>query len=223
MGIIQNKIITVYGDPWSWKTLITLFFVGYFHICGYKRIFSNVEYKYKWKRINRTIKDIKDIENKIKFSEQKGIVVIDEWGLNINSRRSNSNENLEYARLWMLWRKKNVDIVIVAQLDYSIDKYFRDLSFASFYMESYFIRKDYLMFEVTIYRKDYLVWKKEFDLFYLIQNTYFEYNTLESSMIWNEEETNKKYIIEENKNKKLKVNEEIQKSILENLLLNIWT
>lgn len=217
MGIIQNKIITIYWPPWSGKTMITEFFVWYFYMFWAKRIYSNVEYKYKNRIINKKIKDIKDLD-RIKFAEDKWLAIIDEWWLNINSRRSMSSENLEYAKLGMLWRKKNVDIVIVAQLDYSIDKYFRDLSFCSIYMESFFYKKDYLMFEGTIYKKDYLVWKKEFDLFYIVKNTNFSYNTLEESMIWNKDEEKKKKMIQEKHNKKNIVNEEIEKKIIKNIL-----
>lgn len=217
MGIIKNKIITVYGDPGSWKTLISVFFVAYFYLCWVDRIYSNVEYKYKGRVIGKSIKDIKDIE-RIKFSEVKGLVILDEWGLNVNSRRSMSNDNMEYGKLGMLWRKKNVDIIIIAQLDYSIDKYFRDLSFASLYMDSFFVKKDYLSFEATIFKKDYLVGKKEFDLFYLIQNTFFEYNTLEESLITSWEEWKKNRIFKkETKKKAENLNEDIEKRIVENI------
>ena len=125
---------------------------------------------------------------------------------------------MEYAKLWMLGRKKNVDIVIIAQLDYSIDKYFRDLSYCSLYMDSFFIKKNYLYFEATIYRKDYLVWKKEFDLFYLVQKTFFNYNTLEESIIWNEEETKRRKIIYDEKEKKRNTTDEIEKRVVGNFI-----
>lgn len=222
MAVIKNKIIMICWDPGSWKTMSTMFFVGFFYLCWYKRIYSNVNYYYRRKRINDPIYTINDI-NRIPFNEQKGLVIIDEAWLNINSRRSGSNVNLEYSKLGMLWRKKNVDIVLVAQLDYSIDKYFRDLAYATLYFTSRFVKKDYLMFEAKIYKKDYLIGMKEFDLFYMIKNTFLNYNTLEESNIdsswYNEEQKKKKKSIKKAKKKKAKKEDikKIESKILEHI------
>ena len=57
---------------------------------------------------------------------------------------------MQYARLGMLGRKKNVDIIIVAQLERSVDVYFRELSTYSIDMRSYFEGKGRIMFEATV-------------------------------------------------------------------------
>lgn len=225
MSIIKNKIIWVYGDPWSWKTMITLFFVAYFFLCNHRRIYSNVDYYYWDTKINHSINNLYDIQ-KIKFSPKKGLLIIDEGGLNINSRRSSSKENLEYSKLAMLWRKKNIDIVLVAQLDYSIDKYFRDLSFASLHLHSFFTWVDYLKFEAKIYKKDYFVGAKEFDLFRLIKGTKFNYNTLEESEIdkTNHDEIKRKRALEKAKKaKRKKVNKKEEKQIIQSVMESIAT
>lgn len=178
--IIQNKIITIYWKPWSWKTLLSLFFASFYCRKGSK-IYSNVDYFFNKKKINETIKDIKDIK-KIPPQSQKWLVVVDEWWVNINSRRSMSDDNIELWQLWMLSRKKNIDIIVIAQLDYTIDKYYRDLSRSSFYMRSFFIKKDYLIFEADIFKNDNFFWKLELDLLFFIKNSLYSYDTAEESI-----------------------------------------
>jgi hypothetical protein len=111
------------------------------------------------------------------------VVVLDESGLNINSRKSSSDENMEYARLGMLGRKKNVDILIIAQLERSVDVYFRELSTYSVDMRSYFDNSK-IMFEVTAKNRfGTIISVQNVDLVQWASKENYKYNSLESSEI----------------------------------------
>ncbi len=96
------------------------------------------------------MKDASDIE----YSDTKGVVVLDELGINNNSRRSMSKDNMELNELPMLSRKKNVDILFIAQLSFMGDKVFRELANYEFRMNSWFDSKDHLIFSADIYTRD---------------------------------------------------------------------
>lgn len=123
---------------------------------------------------------------------------MDELGINGNSRRSASDDNLELAKLPMLGRKKKVDIIAIGQLLYSIDKYFRDLAEIIIEMRSFWRGKK-LMFEATVYRggtqceaKDILnVW--EFDLIFWSDWTGIKYDTLERAILAKKTKPDAKY------------------------------
>jgi hypothetical protein len=191
MSIIQNKVINIFGRPGSWKTFLSSFF-AYPYFMRNAKIFSNVDYFYKKSpfRINKKIQKITDIQY-IEFQEKKWLIVIDEGWLNINSRRSISSQNMEFAEMLFLWRKKNCDIIFIAQLDYSLDRYMRDLANANIYMESYPIWKNKLNFTLKIKKWDYTIWYKEIDLITFANESQFNYSTLESSKIDKKEKPKK--------------------------------
>lgn len=190
--IIRNKIILILWRPWEGKTYLATFLASY-----YERIFSNVNIDKNGKSMSKFISSIDEIES-IKFSEKKGVVLLDEWGVNVNARRSQSNENRIYGELWMLWRKLNVDIIICAQLGRMVDVYFRELANYVFEMHAWFDRPGYLMFEARIYRYNdgnkNLIKIARFDLFEWSRLSWITYSTLETSKIskskkekWDEE------------------------------------
>lgn len=182
--IIKNKIILILGKPGEGKT-----FLAHFIASNYKRIYSNVNFlDDKWNVVNEHIKNIEDLKE-IWFSPEKWVIVLDEWGVNINARRSSSDDNRVYGELGMLWRKLNADIIICAQLGRMIDVYFRELANYIFEMHAWFEKKDYLMFEAKIYSNggDTIIKVARFDLFEWVRLTWFTYNTLEQSRIkWKE-------------------------------------
>jgi len=51
--------------------------------------------------VNEHIDTIEDLK-KISFDTEKGVVVLDEGGVNINARRSASDDNRVYGELGML-------------------------------------------------------------------------------------------------------------------------
>ena len=61
-----------------------------------------------------------------------------------------SESNMEFGRLAMLGRKKNVNIIVISQLERMTDVYFRELSEYSFTMNSWFESSTKLMFEFEL-------------------------------------------------------------------------
>lgn len=59
---------------------------------------------------------------------------MDEGGVNNNARRSSSDANMEFGKLAMLGRKKNMDIFQISQLERMADVYYRELSECSIQM-----------------------------------------------------------------------------------------
>lgn len=174
--IIQNKIIRIVWKPGQWKTYFAVFLASF-----YPRIFSNVDIFRHWKKINVSIQNIWDVES-ISYEDTKWVVLLDEWGININARKSMSDANFEFAKLWMLWRKKNVDIFVLSQLDRMVDVYFRELAYYTFKMRAYHTWKEYLMFEARV---DGEYWNHlkilKFDLFQWTKTTGITYDSKETS------------------------------------------
>ena len=158
--IIQNKIFTIYGKPGTGKTFFATMLAS-----AYRRIYANVEIRRHGKIVSNRIENIADLEH-IHFSPIKGIVIIDEGGVNVNARQSMSEGNMEFGKLGMLGRKKNVDIIVISQLERMTDVYFRELSTASFKMRSWYVSADKLMFDFSLLDADGNdQWTKFVDLF----------------------------------------------------------
>jgi len=171
----------IYGLPWSGKTFFAMLLASTYAW----PIYSNVDFFKNWKLRSKHIEKMSDI-NAIKFCEIKGVAILDESGINISSRRSMSEQNMEFLELWMLGRKKNIDIIVISQLERSVDVVMRELCTYSFTMDSWFSKKkaNYLDFEVEIkWRFDFLIWKKEVDLIKFSNLTGWTYDTKEDSVI----------------------------------------
>lgn len=129
--------MNIYGLPGSGKTFFATFLA-----CenpAYERVLSNVKIKKNGVQISRNITTIDDLFA-FPFDEKKGLVIIDEGGVNNNARRSMSEGNMEMGKLAMLGRKLNCDIIMIAQLERMNDSYFRELATYSFEMESHYCR-----------------------------------------------------------------------------------
>lgn len=209
--IIQNKIVNIFGEPWAWKSFF-LTFIAYLYHSQYKSIiYSNFDIFLNWKKINRSLKSLEDIWN-IGFQKRKGLVILDEaWKL-LNSRESmrNIKEKSDVIDLAFLGRKFNIDVMIWAQLDFSIDKYYRSLAKYNFYMRSRFIKKDYLTFYYEVYTRGGrdnggFVGEKEIDLFKFSKITKITYDTLDLSEITSEKADKWKKI---QKIQKVEINDE---------------
>lgn len=176
--IVKARIISIYGLPWEWKTFFASFLAWF-----YDRIFSNVDFYKNWKKINKTIKTMLDIDQ-IEFNENRGLIVIDEWWANANARRSMTDKNILFWRLWMYCRKKNCNVVMISQLERMADVYFKELSYYHFEISSYFSGPDYLMFEVQIKNRHWdLIKIVNYDLIKYSNKYKITYNTLDYSLI----------------------------------------
>ncbi len=191
---IKNYTTLVLWKPGSWKSMLACLVAWEYYVQQKrKRIFSNLEIIKNWKKINNTIEGIEDIE-RIQYNEEKGLAIFEEWWINFWARNSMSNTNKKGMEFWALSRKANVDIIIISQFDFMVDKFFRNLADKVIEMESYIQKKhDKKSWEVINYpffRANYLKfdWAKkkyirtsEVDLMKWISLLWLEYNTLEKS------------------------------------------
>lgn len=120
---INVRSVLIFWDPWKGKTAIAVVMAD-----DYERIYSNVDIFRDGKQINKRIDYMKDIE-KIKFDpKHRGVIIVDEMWVNWNARKSQSQENMDFGKLDMLKRKKNCDVVWIAQLHRMFDVYQRELA-----------------------------------------------------------------------------------------------
>lgn len=189
--IIRNQIYIILGKPGAWKTFFATYLASL-----HKRIYANYSIKFHEKEVANLIRNIDDLDN-IVFSSVKGVVVIDEGWVNVNARRSSSEANMEFWQLGMLWRKKNVNIIVISQLERMTDVYFRELAWYVFTLHSWFVSGNKLMFEYSVSTWDWkIIGSKFVDLFEWSQMTGYEYDSLESGRIELESEKQKKERIE---------------------------
>lgn len=173
--VIQNKIYTIYWKPGTWKTWISVVFAAQYPI-----IYSTLKIFLNGKKISNDIRSIDDLE-RIQFHPEKSIFIMDEGGVNNNSRRSSSDANMEFWKLAMLWRKKNMDIVQISQLERMADVYYRELSECSICMtKPTFTWPNQLLFHYDIYRWDYFEGSMDLDMMEWSKETGYSYDTLES-------------------------------------------
>jgi hypothetical protein len=164
--------------------------------CDYTRIFANFEIyknekfeKIYWKKkeiykrmINNLIRTYEELNN-IQYSDNKWVLIIDEAWINFNSRNSMSKMNKKFNELMFISRKKNLDIIIIWQLFFTIDKVLRQLSTYNFVMNW----KKWENFEYFIYKNttfgEILLWTKKINLLKILSNLQLEYNTLDVSIL----------------------------------------
>lgn len=176
--IIKTRIVSIYGLPWEGKTFFASF-LSFF----YNRVYSNVDFYQNWRKKNTSIKTFLDIE-KIQYSDELWVLILDEAWANINARESNTEQNKKMWRLAMLSRKKNINIVVISQLERMQDVYYREMSFYHFEMQSYFTWPNYLLFDVFIKDRFWnIIWNKTLDLIKFSNIFKYKYNTLDQSII----------------------------------------
>ena len=86
----------------------------------YPRIYSNVNIYHKWKSIVKLIETYQQLD-RIRFSYTPGVIVIDEAGLNANSKDTRSEDNRLLQKVLFLAWKKNCSVIWIAQRFESID------------------------------------------------------------------------------------------------------
>lgn len=185
---IENRIIMITGLPGSGKSFFACFLASF-----YREIYANLEIRYRGKKITNKIGSIHDI-SRIPYSSTKWVIILEESGVNISSRTFMSDSNMEFSKLGMLGRKKNKDIIVIAQLQRTVDINIRELCQLRFDMRCNRIGGT-LQFEAMIYdRWGEIVWSKEFDLIRWSEETWYSYSTLEDSIIDKEKRNNSREI-----------------------------
>lgn len=119
---IKFKSFIIYWKPWEWKTLLANVLIS-----DYVRIYSNVDFFKKWKKINISISSIEELQ-KIRYDPTPWIVLIDESGINVSSRLSMSKNNRDFSEFLFLWRKINCRIIWISQRFKSLDLNTRELA-----------------------------------------------------------------------------------------------
>lgn len=191
--ILQTKIISITWLPGSWKSFFAMYLASF-----YDQIFSNLKIYCDDVKMSNDIITMEDIAG-IWFHEKKSVTILDEWALNFNSRRSMSNQNLSFIELGVLSRKHHTDIIHISQRERFVDVWLRELSWATFELESYYIWKDYLIFEITVKNRfGQFVKTMKADLFEFSQKHKWTFSTLEQSRIEKQKkEPEKRYWLED--------------------------
>lgn len=124
---LDNNVFSIIWERWAWKTQLACILAS-----DYQEIFSNFELKIKWKKINKYNWNLKFEDWKpflwkieLKKSNQKKIIIQDEAGINYNSKKSQTKENMSFSEFVIVSRKYNFDIIFITTQDYSINKDFR--------------------------------------------------------------------------------------------------
>lgn len=159
----------LYAPPGYGKSFLCLFLVI---MWKNKRVYSNLDFFYKWKKINKTLGSISNIK-KIQDSDVPGLVIMDEMGGNANPRRSGSTNNLDIvSELTIYLRKKNCSVIFVAQTDNMFDVYIRKMAFIEFeLLQPYLYYEDgmqRLLFRMELKKYGQLLDYVELELFYLL-------------------------------------------------------
>lgn len=179
---INNKVIIVYGKMGQWKTLFAVLasFIDF-----EKRIYSNVDIYKNDKIINKSITDKKNIEN-IRFSFEPWLIVIDEWWIVMNSRRSMSDINVFLSETIKLSRKVNCSMLFIAQSFENLDIDTRRL--CDLILEMKKVRTPnwpifYIQVKKQVKNRLVTVKKIKIQLITDLKKRKLKYNTLESSKI----------------------------------------
>lgn len=175
--LLKNYIMWIFWQMWSWKTLLATIIAS-----NYDRIYCN--YEIKWIKIQK-IKNMNDILN-IEYNDEKWILILDEFNINASSRNSMTKKNKQLNELLVLSRKKNLDICVIWQDFYWIDKVYRNL------IQYVFMPKIYddwkLLIEIYKLKKwEHIKIKtilmKENPFKFLFKNN-IEYDTTETNLIF---------------------------------------
>lgn len=121
---IDTMGIIIYWKQWSWKTLMAINIA----VNDWpKRIYSNFDIYKNWNLLNHRLEDVKEVE-KVRFSFTPWVIMIDEAGINANSKDTRAEANRILQEVLFLVRKKNCSLIWISQRFESIDINARVLS-----------------------------------------------------------------------------------------------
>lgn len=177
---ISTVWIIVYWKQWAWKTLFAINLA----LDWEKRIYANFSIFKNWKLLNKRIENVSEISN-IRFSYEPGVIVIDEAGINANSKDSRSEQNRILQEILFLVRKKNCSLIWISQRFESIDINARVLSELIIEMRKISRWKSPPIFIATRQKQKWanLIYMNQFkiDAIGMMNAQKITYNTLEAS------------------------------------------
>jgi hypothetical protein len=156
-----------------------------------KRIYSNFSIFKNWKQINKQIEWIHTILN-IRFSYTPWVIIIDEAGINANSKDTFNKDNRKLIETLFLARKFNCSFIWISQRFDSIDINARIL--ADIIVEMVKIRR-WKLHPTFVAKRQKQKWAKlqlvnthKIDTISIMKYDKLTYNTLEASRFtnWNE-------------------------------------
>jgi len=181
MQEIKFKNIIIYWKGGEGKSIFCNLLVE-----GYDRIYSNNDFFQNWKKLNVSISNMATL-NHIKYSDTPWIVIIDEWGVNLNSRRAMSKKNIEFSELLFLWRKINCYFIWISQRFTSLDSNQRELADLVIQMHKISRKGTHPIFiamrEKMIQNRLIFDAEWKIDVISRMKATWRTYNTLEKSLI----------------------------------------
>lgn len=182
---LDTMSLIVYWKPWSWKTTLALEMAVE---TRWKRIYSNFSIYRNNSKINKHILGVQDILN-IRFSYTPWVIIIDEAGINANSKDGRSEGSRVLIETLFLARKFNCSFIWISQRFESIDVNARVLADLILKMRKIRRGKSHPLFEVTRERqkgsKLELVNIHRIDTIALMNYDRLTYNTLETSRFSN--------------------------------------
>lgn len=179
---IDTKTFIIYGKMRNGKTLNAICMA----LDYYPRIYSNVNIYQNGKSIVKFIEAYSDLKN-IRFSYTPWVLIIDEAGLNANSKDTFSKDNRLLTEILFLIGKKNLSLIWIAQRFESIDINARSLCDAIIEMKKYKRKNNHPMF-TAIKKKQKgtkLNWVNSYSLDSISILKYYNitYNQLEESKL----------------------------------------
>ena len=194
---IDMKSFIFYGKMRTWKTLNAIRLALDKRYNG--RIYSNVDIYIKWKSILTKKITLFEELDKIRFSFDHGIILLDESWLNANSKDTHTLESRLLQKVLFLAGKKNCSVIWIAQRFESIDVNARVL--ADFIIEVKKTRRENIPHPLFLMTKQKMKFGRLEYVQTYINDTITEfyrhnvtYNTLEESII---QRKKKKYIKKE--------------------------
>ena len=180
---IDTKTFIIYWKMRNGKTLNAVCMALDF----YPRIYSNVNIYQNGKSIVNFLESYQDIKN-IRFSYTPGVLIIDEAGLNVNSKDTFWKDNRLMQEVLFLIGKKNLSLIWIAQRFNSIDINARELADAIIEMRKFYRTgvKHPLFTAVKQKQKGQkLEWinSYEYDSIAILKYYWITYNQLEESKL----------------------------------------
>jgi len=152
--MLQNYVFLILGQRWAWKSMFASCLAK-----DYSEVWCNYDLRIKGVKVN-IFRDYSFIRN-LKFENYKRLIILDEWGINFNSREFMREENRAIWKLLFVSRKFNFDFIFISQYDFTLDKYIRYSADYMFFLKKRMIKNKFYI-EVNKYRIDNKTWKDFF-------------------------------------------------------------